>query len=151
MQLFLNNKLYINVRFSLLFIILKVRYFMADNAITATNAVTSQAVNPYGANPSMANDLFGSQYFGTVFNSASNSPSFMSKAPRNSASALLHAYANANGGTNIGAPTMQDYYLATQIANQFANNQYLISPYSSFFQNDAFAQKLINPGLYYTA
>ena len=124
---------------------------MSENLITATPAVTPQTTNPYGLNLSMANDYFGSQYFGSVFNRASNSPSFLSQAPRNSASALLQAYAKANGGANIGAPTAQDYYLATQIANQFANNQYMISPYSSFFQNDMFAQKLVNPGLSYTA
>lgn len=43
------------------------------------------------------------------------------------------------------APTMQDYYIATQIANQFANSTPLVSPYDSYFQRDFFAQQSINP------
>ena len=128
---------------------------MVNTSVSATTAATTQNqyFNPLGTTNTMSTDFFGSQVFGNgIFNPASTSPSFMKETPKNSASALLHNYYQTNGGANpTGAATMQDYYIASQIANQFANNSYLISPYSSFFQNDFLAQQLIPPSVNYSA
>ena len=43
--------------------------------------------------------------------------------------------------TTNSAPTFQDYYLATMIANQFANNTPLIYSDTTFTKNDYFAGK----------
>lgn len=42
-------------------------------------------------------------------------------------------------------PTAQDYFLATQIANQFANMNTLSSPYTSYSERDYFAQSTFDP------
>lgn len=43
--------------------------------------------------------------------------------------------------TNIGAPTMQDYMIGSQIANQFANDIPLTSTQTSYTSNDYFANQ----------
>ena len=43
------------------------------------------------------------------------------------------------------APTAQDFYMATQIANQFSNMNTLSSPYTSYTDRDYFAQTTFNP------
>lgn len=119
----------------------------------------------------MANDYFGSQAFGeNIYNtSAQTTAQTTSQAstptiqdiygqPDNIASALLQSYISAkSGSTNSSSaassvitssqsqtmPTIQDYYYATQIANQFGNQTPLISPYSSYTQTDYFAQQAI--------
>lgn len=148
---------------------------MADTTINAVTPVNTQAqaLNPYATTQSMATDFFGSQAFGknsinynvpfTGMTQAQTQYTF--KEPVSIADALVqqHYYSNnpaamaaataqspqiTQTGTTYAAkaaPTAQDYYLATQIANQFANNQYLISPNTSFFQNDMFAKQLVQP------
>ena len=107
-----------------------------SNANVATN--NSMACNPYGLS-GMANDYFGSQIFGntpSVFGGI-NATRF-STAPNDLASQLVQEHAGAMG---YGMPTMQDFYTATQIANMFSNDPALLSPYTSFTQNDIFAQQ----------
>ena len=43
--------------------------------------------------------------------------------------------------TNTGAPTMQDYMIGSQIANQFANDIPLTSTQTSYTSNDYFANR----------
>lgn len=44
--------------------------------------------------------------------------------------------------TNTGAPTMQDYMIGSQIANQFANDIPLTSTQTSYTSNDYFANQV---------
>lgn len=105
---------------------------------TATNAVNT---NAYATSfiPQMANDYFGSQIFGSnPFGYQQNQPRFTT-ASNDFASLLVQQHA---GAANVQtAPTMQDYVYATQIANMFANQTAMLSPYTSFTQNDIFAQQ----------
>lgn len=106
----------------------------------SSNAANSTA-NMYTTSfvPQMANDYFGSQVFGSnPFGYQQNRPNFTS-APNDLASSLVQQYAGANNAQ--AAPTMQDYVYATQVANMFANQTATLSPYTSFTQNDIFAQQ----------
>ena len=115
---------------------------MATNVSTTNTTTTnSMTYNPYGLS-GMSNDFFGSQIFGntpSIFGGANN-PRF-TKAPNDLASQLVQEHAGAMGNMGYGAPTMQDFYTATQIANMFSNNPAVLSPYTSFTQNDIFAQQ----------
>ena len=136
---------------------------MTDSISAVQPATTQQQINPYAIQTSgtMATDFFGSQAFGGNFTGmGQQTPMYNFEPPENIGSALVQqCYAQNNpsfmGGT--GGATAQDYYMATQIANQFANNQPLISPYDSFFQSDMFAQQLVpqnnqyNNGMNYMA
>ena len=64
---------------------------------------------------------------------------------KNEASATT-AKPKSNGAQST--PTVQDYYMATQIANQFANMSTLSSPYTSYTDRDYFAQSTFNPNGY---
>lgn len=99
----------------------------------------------------MANDYFGSQVFGTnPFGYQQQSAPIFESAPNNIASALVQEYANSQYTSSI--PTLQDYAQATQIANMFAGQNAMMTPYTSFTQNDIFAQQtmpyLFNNGQY---
>ncbi len=101
-----------------------------------TNISATNFTNPYTM--TMANDYFGSQVFGANPFGAQPQYSFEG-APNDVASALVQQYAYSTGGT---APTMQDYAMATQIADMYSNpNMAMISPYTSFTQSDIFAQQ----------
>lgn len=101
-----------------------------------TNISAANVTNPYTM--SMANDYFGAQVFGT--NPFGTQPQYnFGGNPNDIASALVQQYAYSNGAT---APTMQDYAMATQIADMYSNpNMAMISPYTSFTQSDIFAQQ----------
>ncbi len=96
--------------------------------------------------PAMSNDFFGSQIFGGAgYNQ--QQPTYAP--PTNAASAILqqHMYeTNATQGVNNNPPTMEDYAMATQIANMYsgANTPSLFTN-SYFMQNDIFAQQVFPP------
>ena len=146
--------------------------------MTTVNSINTQAqlVNPSMYNQcgalsqtSMANDFFGSQAFGVQFpNVKSNTPVKENVKIEGSGtleSAIFQQYlANQNGSANVEqqvqpaqplrTPTVQDYYMATQIANMFASDVPLISNSTSFTQNDFFAQRQFlqnNQNLSYSA
>ena len=94
----------------------------------------------------MATDFFGSQAFGNPMQMPA-APSFMTQQPDDVASALVQQNYAQNNPSFMGTAgaSMEDYARATQIANQFANCQPLMSPNTSYFQNDYFAQQLVQP------
>lgn len=104
-----------------------------------TNGYNTNNIYAQIGQPSMANDFWGSQIFGTnPFGYQQNQPMFTSE-PNDLASLLVQQHA---GASNVQtAPTMQDYMYATQVANMFANQTAMLSPYTSFTQNDIFAQQ----------
>jgi len=104
------------------------------------NTNVTATMNPYSfMNTPMANDVFGSQIFGSNPFNYQQQPTFTTP-PNDLASALVQQAVGANGTS--GAPTMQDYYQATQVANMFMNpSNMTMSPYTSFTQNDIFAQQ----------
>lgn len=112
------------------------------NPTVATSNVTPQAatMNQYSfMDTSMANDVFGAQIFGNNPFDYQQSPVFTS-APNDLASALVQQA--VAGNSTSGAPTMQDYYQASQVANMFMNPSNMsMSPYTSYTQNDIFAQQ----------
>lgn len=108
------------------------------NNISINSAAT--ATNPYAMNTqsSMSNDVFGQKYF------SGNPASFASQyynqtAPKNRAQSIFQQYMTTAGATSA-APTVQDYYTASQIAGQFPASSQLPAMPTSFMQNDIFAQ-----------
>lgn len=96
--------------------------------------------------PAMANDFFGSQIFGGVgYNQ--QQPTYTP--PTNAASAILQQYmyeTNASQGVNNTPPTMEDYAMATQIANMYSGaNTPSLFQNNHFMQNDIFAQQVFPP------
>ena len=110
-------------------------------AVNVTSGTTSTNANMYTNSfvPQMSNDFFGSQIFGSnPFGFQQNQPAFTS-GPNDLASLLVQ---QATASNNVStAPTMQDYVYATQVANMFSNQTAMLSPYTSFTQNDIFAQQ----------
>ena len=97
--------------------------------------------------PAMANDFFGTQIFG---NNVYNKPQQQTyTAPTNTASLILQNHINANSTAQTESntpPTMEDYALATQIANMYsgANTPALLQN-NHFISNDIFAQQVYPP------
>ncbi|MCR5266343.1 MAG: hypothetical protein K6E29_07095 [Cyanobacteria bacterium RUI128] len=112
--------------------------------VSAQQQVAANQNNPYAnMGTSMANDFFGAQLFGT--NPAGyNQP--INPNPTNAASAILAQYQATAGGGNY----MDDYALAMTVANQMSQgaNNVLMSPYTSFTENDIFAGQLFGPNPY---
>jgi len=69
---------------------------------------------------------------------ASTDPNY---AQTNTAATTTATTAAANTSTAAAAPTMQDYIIATQVANQFANAAPLTSTSTAYTSNDYFAQQ----------
>ena len=126
------------------------------------------------ANDFFGSQAFGNCFGGSSIYSAPQQtqqvqqPQILNENPTNIASALLGqhylltqqavAQQQAQAGVQTGVqpqvtaqtqsvlnnPTMQDYYVGTQIASLFSNaNTALISPYDSYFQRDFFGQQMI--------
>lgn len=113
---------------------------VSSNVGATTNVNSTVSMNPYSfMNTPMANDVFGSQIFGNNPFSYQQQPKFTTP-PNDLASALVQQAVGANVANS--APTMQDYYQASQVANMFMNPSNMsMSPYTSFTQNDIFAQQ----------
>jgi len=114
--------------------------------MTQTSINAAPAFNPYySTQTSFSNDIFGSKYFdkSPMGRKMAATPDFMKENPKNMAQALLQQHYATNGGAKMNAaPTAQDYYVASQIANMFPASNYLPAPTTSFMQNDIFAQSL---------
>ena len=126
--------------------------------MTNLNTVQATGFNPnfnmnnsYSMQTSMANDFFGAQAFGGGFQvNPAQQVSFLGQGNGSLASNILQEYCLSQGGcgmTSAGlrTPTMQDYYMASQVANMFANNTPLLSSTTSFTNTDLFAQQVFNP------
>ena len=113
---------------------------VSSNVGATTNVNSTVSMNPYSfMNTPMANDVFGSQIFGNNPFGYQQQPKFTTP-PNDLASALVQQAVGANVANS--APTMQDYYQASQVANMFMNPSSMsMSPYTSFTQNDIFAQQ----------
>lgn len=113
---------------------------VSSNVGATTNVNSTVSMNPYSfMNTPMANDVFGSQIFGNNPFGYKQQPKFTTP-PNDLASALVQQAVGANVVNS--APTMQDYYQASQVANMFMNPSNMsMSPYTSFTQNDIFAQQ----------
>lgn len=98
---------------------------------------TNMCTNMYGT--TMANDYFGTQVFGSNPFGFQQPQVAFTTAPNDLASMLIQQHANSSNASS--APTMQDYVSATQIANMFSNQNATLAPYTSFTQNDIFAQQ----------
>ncbi|DAA96524.1 TPA: hypothetical protein CPT80_04275 [Candidatus Gastranaerophilales bacterium HUM_9] len=111
---------------------------IASNVNANINGVAQMGQYSFMDTP-MANDVFGSQVFGSNPFGYQQQPTFTT-APNDLASALVQQA--VGGSATNSAPTIQDYYQATQVANMFMNpNSMSMSPYTSYTQNDIFAQQ----------
>lgn len=136
-------------------------------AFTQTTNMAYQ--NPYmtSSQTTMGNDYFGSQVFGgnynqSVQNSVQEQPQQQAIAGSGTlASNIFQEFLAAQNGsskqlqttpfppqtapTTGRTPTVQDYYMASQVANMFAGNTPLIYKNTNFTDTDFFAQQLFNP------
>ena len=133
--------------------------------MTQVNATQSTAMNMYSptsSQTSMATDFFGSQAFGNGIVTPQVTPQAVSQpqaAPAGNgtlASAIFQEYLASQNGVQTQAPqvstavptrtpTIEDYYIASQIANKFANDIPLMSATTGFTNNDFLAQQVFNP------
>ncbi len=81
-------------------------------------------------------------YYNTALNTNTNTTvSTQTAVPTTQQTAASTTTQTQQTSTNTGAPTMQDYMIGSQIANQFANDIPLTSTQTSYTSNDYFANQ----------
>lgn len=81
-------------------------------------------------------------YYNTALNTNTNTTvSTQTAVPTTQQTAASTTTQTQPTSTNTGAPTMQDYMIGSQIANQFANDIPLTSTQTSYTSNDYFANQ----------
>ena len=81
-------------------------------------------------------------YYNTALNTNTNTTvSTQTAVPTTKQTAASTTTQTQPTSTNTGAPTMQDYMIGSQIANQFANDIPLTSTQTSYTSNDYFANQ----------
>lgn len=81
-------------------------------------------------------------YYNTALNTNTNTTvSTQTAVPTTKQTAASTTTQTQPTSTNTGAPTMQDYMIGSQIANQFANDIPLTSTRTSYTSNDYFANQ----------
>lgn len=81
-------------------------------------------------------------YYNTALNTNTNTTvSTQTAVPTTQQTATSTTTQTQPTSTNTGAPTMQDYMIGSQIANQFANDIPLTSTQTSYTSNDYFANQ----------
>ena len=81
-------------------------------------------------------------YYNTALNTNTNTTvSTQTAVPTTQQTAASTTTQTQPTPTNTGAPTMQDYMIGSQIANQFANDIPLTSTQTSYTSNDYFANQ----------
>lgn len=81
-------------------------------------------------------------YYNTALNTNTNTTvSTQTAVPTTQQTAAATTTQTQPTSTNTGAPTMQDYMIGSQIANQFANDIPLTSTQTSYTSNDYFANQ----------
>lgn len=83
-------------------------------------------------------------YYNTALNTNTNTNTTVSTqtaVPTTQQTAASTTTQTQPTSTNTGAPTMQDYMIGSQIANQFANDIPLTSTQTSYTSNDYFANQ----------
>jgi D-alanyl-D-alanine carboxypeptidase len=113
------------------------------STVTGSTATSSNIYSQLYST-SAANDYFGSQIFGQNGSVFQSNQTTFTQAPNDLASSLIQQHAAANS-TGYSGVTAQDYIKAQQIANMFSNStSSYISPYTSYSNNDYFAQQLFS-------
>ena len=102
----------------------------------------AQAQAPQGAQPVLGSGTLASAIFQQYLMSQ-NGIQTPPQAPQTQT--VTDTQSNVSVTPGKTAPTMQDYYMASQIANAFAGSTPIIYNPSGFVQNDVFAQQYFNP------